>query len=211
MFSSCLPPVPAKLVKRIEDGLFVEMGELSLDRLDSPDHLMTDMIASSQKIQEVTDITEWVQCFSTFTAIIHCSQPERTPDLFRYQNLIIQTSRLCQESHWILYGRRFRLKASALRLQLWSTIDSTVWHLAFPDTSSNSVSISNTPQRLAFRPSKRFSATNRPVCLDWNDTADPQCPHRDCKFAHICYRCAHNHRIPDKGHKAMFCPYRPSL
>ena len=188
----------------------MEMGELSLDRLDSPDHLMTDMTASSQKIQEVTDIIEWVQCFSIFTAIIHRSQPERTPDLLVYQNLIIQTSRLCQESRWILYDRRFRLKASALRLHLWSTIDLTVWHLAFPDTSPNSVSISNTPQRPAFRPSKRFSATNRPVCLDWNDTADPQCPHRDCKFAHICYRCAHNHRILDKGHKAMFCPYRPN-
>ena len=68
------------------------MGELSLDRLDSPDHLMTDMTASSQKIQEVTDIIEWVQCFSIFTAIIHRSQPERTPDLLGYQNLIIQTS-----------------------------------------------------------------------------------------------------------------------
>ena len=74
------------------------------------------------KIQEVTDIIEWVQCFSVFTAIIHRSQPDCTPDLLGYQNFMAQTSLLCQEGRWVIYYRRFRLRASALRLQQWSTI-----------------------------------------------------------------------------------------
>ena len=95
ILSSCLPPVPAKLVRRIQDGLFVEMGELSPDRLDFPDLPATEQSASTPKVQEVTDIIEWVQCFSVFTAIIHRSQPDRTPDLLGYQNLMVQTSLLC--------------------------------------------------------------------------------------------------------------------
>ena len=209
MFSSCLPPVPAKLVQRIQDGLFIEMGELSPDRLDSSDHLASDQAASSQKIQQVTSIIEWVQCFSVFTAVIHRSQPERTLDLLGYQNLVIQTSLLCQEGRWTVYDRCFRLKASALGLQQWSTIDITLWNLAFLEMSPRSVPIANVLQRATCRPSKRTSATNRPICLDWNDTPGPQCPHHECKFEHICYRCAHNYRILDKDDKAIFCPNKP--
>ena len=58
MLSSCLPPVPEKLVRRIQDGLFVEMGELSPDRLDFPDLLATEQSASSSKVHEVTDIID---------------------------------------------------------------------------------------------------------------------------------------------------------
>jgi len=117
MFSSCLTPVPVKLVQRIQDGLFVEMGELSPDRLDSPDHLVNDQPAISQTLLEVTNIIKWVQCLSVFTAVIHHSQPEHTTDLLRYQNFIVQTSLLCQEGRHVLYDGRFRLKASALQHQ----------------------------------------------------------------------------------------------
>jgi len=103
MLSSCLPPVPAKLVWRIQDGLFVEMGELSPDRFDFLDLPATEQSASTPKVQEVTDITEWVQCSSVFTAIIHRSQPDLTPDLLGYQNLMVQTSLLCQEGCWVIY------------------------------------------------------------------------------------------------------------
>jgi len=149
---------------------------------------------------------EWVQCFNIFVAVFHSSQPDRTPDLIGYQNLIMQTSKLGQEGRWILYDRRFRLKASALRLQHWSTIDITVWHMAFPELSPRSVPIL---QRGAYRPPQRTTTTNRPICLDWNDTHNAQCPHCDCKFDHICYCCAHNYHIRDKDPKAMFCPNKP--
>ena len=193
-------------MQRIQNGLFIEMGELSPDYLDSADYPASNRSTSNHKVPEVTSIIEWVQCFSVFSAVVHRSQPECTPDLLGYQNLIIQTSMLCQEGRWVLYDRRFCLKASALRLQQWSTIDITTWNLAFPEISPRSVPI---PQHVVQRPFQRTTSVNRPICLDWNDTPDPQCPRRDCKFAHICYRCAHNYRIRDKDHKAMFCPNKP--
>ena len=133
MFSSCLPPVPAKLVQRIQDGLFIEMGELSSDRLDSPDYFTNERSTNNHsKVPEVTSIMEWVQCFSIFIAVVHSSQPGRTPALIGYQNLIMRTSMLGQEGRWILYDRCFRLNASALRLQHWSTIDITWPFLSYP-------------------------------------------------------------------------------
>ena len=110
MFSSCLPPVPAKLVQRIQDGLLIEMGELSSDRLDSPDHFTNEQSTNNHsKVPKVTSIMEWVQC------LYRSSQPDCTPDLIGYQNLIMWTSMLGQEGHWILYDRCFRcLPAPAL-------------------------------------------------------------------------------------------------
>jgi len=170
------------------------------------------LVTSQPKLQEVTNIVEWVQCFSVFTTVIHRSQPERTPDPLGYQNLIVQTSLLCQEACWVLYDQRFQLKASTLQLQQWSTIDITVWNLTFPETSLGRLPINFLTQSADYRqrPSKRTTATNRLICLDWNDTPDPQCPHRECKFEHTCYRCAHNYCILDKNHKAMFSPIKPN-
>jgi len=141
--SSYLPPVPAKLVQWIQDGLFIEMGEVSSDRLDSPDHFASERSTSCHsKVPEVSNIIEWVQCFSIFIAVVHHSQPDCTPELLGYQNLIMQTSILGQEGCWILYDRSFCLNASALRLQHWSTIDITVWHLVFREISPRSAPIS---------------------------------------------------------------------
>jgi len=134
MLSGCLPPVPARLVQRIQDGLFIEMGELSSDHLDSPDHFASERSTRSRR--KVPEVSSIIECFSVFIAVVHRSQPDCTPDLLGYQNLIMQTSMLGQEGHWILYDKRFYLKASALRLQHWSTIDIIVWHLAFPELSN---------------------------------------------------------------------------
>jgi len=143
LLSSCLPLVPTKFVQRIQVGLFIEMGKLSSDRLDSPDLFASERSTSSHsKVPEVSSIIEWVQCFSVFIAVVHRSQPDCTPDLLGYQNLIMQISMLGEAGRWILCDRHFHLKASALRLQRWSAIDITVWHLAFPELSPRSAPIS---------------------------------------------------------------------
>ena len=62
LFSSGLPPVPIKLVKRIQDGLFVEMSELLPERLTSPEYnAMDSTVAQRQKPQEELSIIQWVQ------------------------------------------------------------------------------------------------------------------------------------------------------
>jgi len=87
----CLPPrlisggLPPKLVKRIQDGLFVEMAELLTENLISPQYTTDDQLASSkQKPSEVTSIMDWVQCFGLSMAIISLKEPHRISDLTGY-------------------------------------------------------------------------------------------------------------------------------
>ena len=57
-------PVPAKLVKKIQEGLFIEMAELLLETLSSPEYAAVDEPTSQkQKPREVTNIVDWVQMF----------------------------------------------------------------------------------------------------------------------------------------------------
>jgi len=76
---------------------------------------------------------DWIQCFGIYVAIISLKERHRIPDLISYQSLIIQSSLYCQEGRWVVYDRRFRLKASAVAMTEWSCIDITVWKMAFPE------------------------------------------------------------------------------
>jgi len=68
--------VPVKLVKRIQDGLLIEMSELLPEKLTSAEYNAGDsVIAQKQKPQEVTTIIDWVQCFGVYTAIMSCTKP----------------------------------------------------------------------------------------------------------------------------------------
>ena len=62
MLLSCgLPPVPAKLVKRIKDNLFVEIFELLTERLKSADYNAGDGTGSQkQKLHEDLSILQWI-------------------------------------------------------------------------------------------------------------------------------------------------------
>ena len=103
LISGGVPPVPAKLVKWIQDGLFVEMVELLSETLSSPEYAVSEEPAGQkQKLREVTNIVDWVQCFGVFIAIISRKEPNRITDPISYQNLIIQSSIYCQEGHWVI-------------------------------------------------------------------------------------------------------------
>ena len=62
MLSNILPPVPPRLVKRVEEGLFIEMFELLPDPLCSADWNSEDQSTSTMhKPSELSIITDWVQ------------------------------------------------------------------------------------------------------------------------------------------------------
>ena len=81
-----LPPIPLRLVKRVEEGLFIEMSELLPKRLSSADFNAGDQAPSTKhKPPEVSNIIDWVQCFGLYIIIISCTQPTRIADLIGYQ------------------------------------------------------------------------------------------------------------------------------
>ena len=65
-----LPPVPGKLVKRIEAGNFIEMGEFLPEWLGAA-NISTDddeFKAPKPKPRLVSTILEWAQCFGIYVA-----------------------------------------------------------------------------------------------------------------------------------------------
>ena len=215
MVSSGLPPIPAKLVNRIQEGLFVEMSDLLPDTLTSAEYNAGEDHADSRKSKHRRDLSimEWVQSFAVYLAVVSRTKPHRIADLLGYQQRIIQASYNRQPGCWADYDRQFRSKASATSSTNWSTIDLNIWNDAFPDhnmtygSSTQSVPRSQySTRRYTSNQTRRAPLSQQRICLDWNDDPNPDCPHPHCKYDHLCYRCAYNPRIVDNRHKAMFCP-----
>lgn len=224
-----LPPVPGKLAKRIEEGQFIEMTELLPERLSFQGELNDPSKQVKFKHKMVTDILEWLQCFGIYMAIISRKEPHRVVDLLAYQHLIIQAHQEYQGDCWLGYDRRFCQRAATNSPRSWSTINPTLWSLAFSGKASCTrcshcfstshlskncelnpgSSLINRPITLpALRSQVSSNQGRRPICFDWNENPAPGCPHPSCRFEHSCYYCTRNPAVREKGHKAIFCPHR---
>ena len=203
-------------MRRVQEGLFIEMAELSPNYLDSAEFNTGNQTKSHKHIPEVTDIMEWVQCFGIYVAIISSSKPKRVADLIGYQSIIIGASQIGREGKWVTYDRRFRLKASASPKKLWSNIDITIWNMTFPDRAIKGhllqggipSDLFNTQQSQHSARQNQSLTKRQPICLDWNDSPSG-CIRATCRYDHVCYRCVHNPRVLDKCHKASQCIASP--
>ena len=86
-----VPPIPGKLVHRIQDGHFIDMAMLLNDNLEAANAADEDQPKDNGgKLQPVTHILDRIQCFSTYIAVVSCTKPERVVDLVGYLNLIVK-------------------------------------------------------------------------------------------------------------------------
>ena len=77
-----LPPIPQKLIRRIQDGHFINMAELLPDNLEATNSTDDDHTINTKcKHQEVTQIMDWIQYFSTYIAVVSRAKPDRVVDL----------------------------------------------------------------------------------------------------------------------------------
>jgi len=98
LISNGLPSIPARLVKCVEEGLFVGMAELLPSYLDSTDFNTGSQCSKSRKrLPVLWDITDWAQCFGMYIAIISHHNPKRVADLMGYQMIIMGASLDCWE------------------------------------------------------------------------------------------------------------------
>ena len=126
---AALPAIPTKIIEKIESGAFTKLSDLLLEHLG---HAEPDEDPKSKsKHRPVTSITQWLQCFAVYTAVISKKQPHRVMDLMGYQILIIEAYHEYRNDSWLNYDRRFRLRAASQPGRSWAAIDSTIWNLAF--------------------------------------------------------------------------------
>ena len=116
ILSEALPVVPARLVKKILKGDYVDMAELLKDNMEVERRRAgaggEAPIAASRR--EVPDILSWLHCFSLYAAVITSKYPEKAKDLLAYQALMIGEHRRCGGRGWLLYDAAFRQQITSL-------------------------------------------------------------------------------------------------
>ena len=92
VLSETLPVVPAKLVRKILSGEFVDMAELLKDNMEaerrrhsSNADAMQGHLGQPSARREVPDLMSWLQCFSSYAAVVCSKHPEKTRELWAYQ------------------------------------------------------------------------------------------------------------------------------
>ena len=135
-----IPPVPEKMISRIEAGEYIEMAELLPDHLGSAgmtaEEDQTRVPRSRRKA--VTNIFEWVECFAIYVAVLSRSRPQRVPEMLGYLILILEAHMEHGGDGWIGYDRRFCMTAAGNPSINWATIDTTQWQLAFSGEGKSS-------------------------------------------------------------------------
>ena len=117
--------LPTKLVKKILDLDFVDMAEITADD-DTP-----SVVGRTQPRLPVTNISQWLERFSLMAAILATRFPEKAPEFFAYQAMIVRAERNYEGSRWVVYDRQFRREALARKDLNWSVPDSRLYNEAF--------------------------------------------------------------------------------
>ena len=229
-----LPPIPPRLVTRIESGEFIEMAELVPD--NSATSTATQSRPNKSQRRAISNIFEWVKCFSMYIAVVSLKQPHRVPDLLGYLILIMESHVEHAGEGWIGYDRRFREIAATKPNVVWAQIDTTLWNIAFSGKATSArckfcFSLFHTSAECSWAPQQgsppsgyqhlqqtptQPSQYSRPlrrrrICMLYNNEPAPGCSFPDCRFDHICCLCADDPRATDKCHKAIMCPHHSNL
>ena len=126
LFGARLPPVPSRLIKGIQDDEFIDMSELTINRLSMLPPEDTSKTTNSKR-RPVTSIIKWTQCFTNYIVILGQSHPGRIPDLLGYQHLILEVHLEYSGDGWAVYDRRFRQIVATLPRSLWGRRDGDLW------------------------------------------------------------------------------------
>ena len=220
-----LPPVPQKLVERIQAGEYIDMVELLPDSLGTHGSSQAkDEKGSKRPKCQITSISEWVQCFGVFMAVVASKSPERIIDMLGYQSIIVEASREYEGDTWLGYDRRFRQMAAATPGSKWATVAPTLWNMAFTGHArvqrcKNCFSLSHQASDCEWAPNVKSTGTSSPnsrarssspVCKSWNFSTQASCDFHNCSYQHTCLLCTKDPTVINMGHKFINCPKRQS-
>ena len=116
------PPIPEKLVTKIQSEEYVELAELLPDNVEVLRKADTQPSAQGQgqrQLRRVSNLSTWVQCFTTYAAILAEAHPHRTRDLFAYLRLIVREAQRHKGDGWRAYDVLFRKLAATNRTLKW--------------------------------------------------------------------------------------------
>jgi len=129
-----IPPVPAKLARRIERGEFVEMGDLLPEFWAGPredDMEGNRREAKGRKSRKMTEIFTWLQSYASYVSVRTAKAPQLVPELLAYMSTVIRVSQDYSGLAWVRYDAAFRRQAALTGNTRWSVINSTLYTMCF--------------------------------------------------------------------------------
>ena len=126
ILASNLPPILAKLVKKIQALEFVPMRELLQDNIQLSERLEALPRATYQQAhaqREVDSILTWAGAFLSYMAVVNEAHPEKTKGLIAYMRSLMGEARKNEAFNWRSYDEIFRKHAAADRDKDWSVLD----------------------------------------------------------------------------------------
>ena len=146
-----LPAVPARLVKKILRGDFVDMAELLRDNMEAErrraGHDGETSQGSRPARREIPDILSWLHCFSLYAAIVGSRYPGKMKDLLAYQALMISEHRRCGGRGWLLYDATVRQQIASLKSADFARLNQSLYLTTFVAVPALIVCCQTTPQR----------------------------------------------------------------
>ncbi len=138
ILGEALPVVPAKLVKRILKGDYVDMAELLKDNMEverrraqvEGDGSQGQLMHRGNR-REIPDMLSWLQCFSLYAAVVGSRYPEKSQDLLAYQALMIGEHRRCGGRGWLLYDAAFRQQITSLEAVRFAHLNQSLYATTF--------------------------------------------------------------------------------
>ena len=131
--ASSFPPVPAKLVSRIQGLEFVEMRELLPDNIALSECLEALPGAarfSNTPQREIASISTWTCAFATYVAIVSQAHPNRARDMLAYMRLVVREAQTYGTGvGWLTYDSVYRQNNQGAHCR-WDTLDASL-HTAY--------------------------------------------------------------------------------
>ena len=213
-----LIPIPERLSKKILNLEFVEMRDLMPETWmrEEEESARNTLCLPRRKSAPVTDILQWLQCFSAMVGVLSQKFPRMVPELMAYQAVIIKCSRDFDGLAWAQYDRAYRRQAALTKDLRWSRLNPTLYSLCFAGKAKRNVacayclSDTHSSEGCPDHPTRSYlpwqylgnSATNVPrppsgpksrICHLFNAKDGPRCNYMPCKFIHACSGCGGNH------------------
>jgi len=199
-----LPPIPPQLLKSIESGKYIDMGDLLPEALsqafDRSQRDMKDDSTTSRHKFPISTPLDWALAYSTYSAVVTHFHPAKASQMITYNNIVLRLAREVKGRVWFRYDRAFRQAAAIHPNIRWDRREPDIWLAAMSEDIrplSESAAATLTTPATEPTPARRKRASDDELCYRFNRG---ECTSRSCRFGHKCLVCQ------SAAHPAKTCP-----
>ena len=190
-----LPVVPARLVRHVLRGDYVDMAELTEENLELELRRATESDdgkpISLNKLKPVPDVLTWARSFCLYAGIVVSAHPSKARDLLAYLATLLAGAE--KGDWWRAYDSRFRQQLPSLESAEFGRLDQALFtRTIFAAGGAGSAQRNSAAPHVESRSQPAPKRRRTMACFAWNDSRS--CVSSPCRFSHICSRCGGEHR-----------------